>query len=175
MTKSLQSEKQHLTFRPCKFRMLPSTLGWNNSPDNYNSTLCPSLSLSPGHSHHILMMLCCCCWWILPGKIIYFFLLSCILSCVYLSSCSVSFLNCSQTSLSSSLYNTQQAGEAWNLLLWESCVGKCHSFMQRTWPDLSNSRNGSQGHNLTFYLILRWNVFMIWFWSWESGFECLIC
>lgn len=73
MTKSLQSEKQHLTFRPCKFGMLPSTLGWNNSPDNYNSTLCPSLSLSPGHSHHILMMLCRCCWWILPGKIIYLF------------------------------------------------------------------------------------------------------
>lgn len=79
MTKSLPNGKEHLRFRPCKFGMLPSTLGWNNSPDNYNSTPCPFVSLPPGHSHHILMMLfvcrccCCCCCWILPGKIIYLF------------------------------------------------------------------------------------------------------
>lgn len=155
---------------------LPPALGWNNCPDNYNATPCPFLSPPPGPSHHILMMLpvCLCWWWILPGKIIYLSPPSCILSSVYLSWCSVSFLSCSQTPLSLPLCNAQQAGEACRLLLWESCVGKCHSFMQRTWPDLSNSENGSQGHNLTFYLILRWNVFTIRLWSSESGFECLI-
>lgn len=175
MIRSLPSEKQHLRFRPGKFGTPPSTLGWNNSPDNYNFTLCPFLSPLPSHSHDILMtLIVCLCWWILPGKVIHLFpSLSCILACLLILD-SVAFLSAPRHPLSLPLYNAQQAGEAWRLAVRILPWVKCHSFMQGTWPDLSNSRTGSQGHNVTFYLVPRWNVFMICFWSHERGFECII-